>query len=252
MRYAILSDVHANLAALDRVLAVAKSLHLDRVISLGDLVGFHSRPNDCVARLQAHGAVCVQGNHDIVALGRAEPERFGERARAAILWTRERLTPESRLYLESLPERAVVDEAFVICHGSLRSPHEYVKTPEAIEQMFGDLAREYPAHRLCFYGHTHRPVIHVSGSPDGQSPPGRLKIHPDRVYLVNPGSVGEPRDGDWRASFVLYDSDAGEIAFHRVRYNAAATLWRTRVSGIPVPRRRLLAESIRALIPKGT
>jgi diadenosine tetraphosphatase ApaH/serine/threonine PP2A family protein phosphatase len=72
------------------------------------------------------------------------------------------------------------------------------------------------------------------------------------VYLVNPGSVGEPRDGDWRASFVLYDSDAGEITFHRVRYNAAATLWRTRVSGIPVPRRRLLAESIRVLIPKGT
>ncbi len=252
MRYAILSDVHANLAALDRVLAVAESLRVDRVVSLGDLVGFHSRPNDCVALLKAHGAVCVLGNHDLVALGCAEPERFGRRALAAILWTRERLTPESRLYLESLPERAIVDGAFVICHGSLRSPHEYVKTPEAVGQMFGDLARDYVPHRLCFYGHTHQPVVHVGGSPASLSPPERLRVHPDRVYLVNPGSVGEPRDGDWRASFVLYDSDASEIAFHRVRYNAAATLWHTRVSGIPVPRRRLLAESVRALIPPVT
>jgi len=232
MRYLILSDIHANLAAFEAVLAAAGVV--DAVWCLGDTVGYGPQPNECIERLQGlPGLVCVAGNHDWAALGKLDLSAFNRDARTAAEWTARTLTPANRAWLEGLPER-VEREGFTLVHGSPRFPiWEYVLTPAVA---FENLA--YFDTLTCLVGHSHIPAIFQEGRA-GQGviqfvpvPGEPFRYRPVRS-IINPGGVGQPRDGDPRASFILLDPDAGTLVYHRVPYPVEETQARMRAAGLP-------------------
>ncbi len=233
MRYLIISDVHGNLAALEAVLAAAGAC--DAVWCLGDVVGYGPQPNECVERVRdLPGLRCVAGNHDWGALGRLDLSDFNPEARRAAEWTGEQLTPSSRAWLEGLPER-IVEGEFTLVHGSPRHPiWEYVLSP--------DVARANMAYfdtPTCLIGHSHVPVIfREDGAPSSPltvlvPEPGEVLRYGERRAIVNPGSVGQPRDGDPRACFVLLDAATGTLEYRRVAYPIGETQERMRQAHLP-------------------
>jgi diadenosine tetraphosphatase ApaH/serine/threonine PP2A family protein phosphatase len=226
MRVLIVSDIHANLVALEAVLQHAeRDGTIDAVWSLGDSVGYGPQPGECIARLKDSGAVLVAGNHERAATGAIGTEEFNPDAAAAAEWTKARLTEDEKAILDGLPEVERQDE-FTLVHGTLRWPiWEYLYSAEAA---VAHLALQETPFGLV--GHTHVPLLVAE---DPQSPEGcilyrlddgeTVTLSPDRRIVLNPGSVGQPRDGDPRASYALYDSDSGLITLHRVKYDIAAT-----------------------------
>ena len=236
MRYAVLSDVHANLEALTAVLGRLKTLAVDRIVCLGDVVGYHADPGECLELLRASGAHLIAGNHDRAATGKKDPSDFGFAARRAVLWTQQKLQERDRRFLDELPVFDQLD-GFAVVHAALHpEPNEdlHLSTRRRIDRSLAVLASGRFDAKICFFGHTHRPVAHelrgsryVSHSADRIVP-----LLPDGVYLVNPGSVGQSRDGDERAAFLVYDTRATTIAFHRVAYDRAACLRKARRAGL--------------------
>ena len=257
MRYAVLADVHANLEALSAVLAAAAAEGAERVVCAGDLVGYHADPDACVERLRAASVICVAGNHDRVAAGLAEPTRFGPVARRAALWTRARISARSRAFLAALPVHRVVDGRFLLFHGALHP------APNADLHLSSDarVARSIQALRdgpwpvsLAFFGHTHRGVVHEANGEARRSWEGpMIQLAAGARYLVNPGSVGQPRDGDPRAAFALFDAapDGGVVRLYRVAFDRDACLAKAADAGLlaPEPAGRLarLVEALRRL-----
>jgi predicted phosphodiesterase len=245
VRYAVLADVHANLEALDAVLAAVAASGAARLVCAGDLVGYHADPEACVERLRAASALCVAGNHDRVAAGCDDGRRFGAAARHAALWTRAQLSPESRAFLAALPLHRVVDGRFLVVHGALHP------APNADLHLSRDarVARSIQALRdgpwgvrLAFFGHTHRAVAHEACAGAVRSLEGPvidLLTRPEARALVNPGSVGQPRDGDLRAaSFALLDvttADAVTVRFERVPFDRDACLAKAVRAGLLAP-----------------
>ena len=217
MRYAIISDIHANLEAFHSVLGEIDGSGVDRIICLGDIVGYGADPNECLEIIKSRNIRSLIGNHDKAACGLTEPTGFNPAAREAALWTRGVLTEGNRKYLRGLPEEDVID-GFMIVHGAPSDPDKYILSAR-------DAASEFPLpedRRLCFFGHTHVSVIYslADGGVD-VSRAERLQLRDGVSYLVNPGSVGQPRDRDPRASFAIYD-DRGEVEFRRVEYPVEA------------------------------
>lgn len=226
MRYAVLSDVHANLEALTAVLAAIDGARVDEIVCLGDVVGYHASPRECIRLLRRRGAVVIAGNHDRVAAGVEEPAGFNLAGRRAILWTRGVLSPEEREYLAGRPLSQVVEGRFLAFHAALHptlSTSLHLSTPALVDATMRAFVDGNYGVRLGFYGHTHRPSVHMLRG-------GRLveRRHPvvylvdDAFYLVNPGSVGQARDGDGRASFVIYDACAAKLTFRHVGYDIDA------------------------------
>ncbi len=229
MRLAVLSDIHANLAALD---AVREDLpDVDETWVLGDIVGYGPQPNEVIRALQELGARSVMGNHDGAAIGTVDVSWFNPEAAAAIEWTAEVVDENSRAYLAALPE-VRRDGELTAVHGSPRDPTwEYVTGP----QVAAANLRAFDT-RLCLHGHTHVPVIFraeeerievVPATPDAP-----LRVDAGRA-LVNPGSVGQPRDGNPAASYLLIETEAGIAEFRRVRYDVARTQNLMREVGLP-------------------
>ncbi len=235
MRYLIVSDVHSNLQALEAVFAEAPAW--DRLLVLGDLVGYGAQPNEVVDRVRGlRPHAIVRGNHDKVAAGLDGAETFNPAAQRAAEWTRSVLTEESRSYLAALPRGpAVVDDSVEICHGSPVDEDAYIFGE-------GDVAEALvrARHPLCFFGHTHFPMA-VALTPEGdldmlrQGAGDHDPVHFDgRVrLLVNPGAVGQPRDGDPRAACAVFDSATGEIRLVRVAYPAEEAHDRILAAGLP-------------------
>jgi predicted phosphodiesterase len=248
LKIAIISDVHASTEALSAVLAAIDAEGVDHLVCLGDIVGYHAEPDACVERLVARGATCVAGNHDRVAAGLAEPTRFGRSARHAILWTRAQIRAETTLALARLPLYALVDGAFVAFHGSLHptpDPERYLRSEREVKKTFAALSRGGFGVDVGFFGHTHQGVIyalcreristlsgplHVGQGPSCAGPAVRLA--PGTRYLINPGSVGQPRDGDPRASFVIWDGARRSVRFHRVAYDVRGCLAKAERAGL--------------------
>jgi predicted phosphodiesterase len=233
MRIALLSDIHANLPALE---AVAADLPpIDEVWVLGDIVGYGPQPNEVIATLQAMGARSVLGNHDGAAVGTVETAYFNPDARAAIEWTATVVDANARSYIATLPE-VRRDGAVTAVHGSPRDPiWEYITGPSVAADNFGAFDT-----RLCLFGHTHLPI--VFGATDGtvtsiQGLPGETVALRGMRALVNPGSVGQPRDGLRDAAYaILTTGDAPEddaVEFRRVRYDIELTQRRMREAGLP-------------------
>lgn len=234
MRYLVLSDLHANLEALDAVLQAADGVW-DRVLVLGDLVGYGADPNAVIDRIVALSPLAViRGNHDKAASGVDDASSFNPAARAAALWTYETLTPEHRSYLQSLPMGPIlVDDALEICHGAPFDEDFYI-----FDGTDAWRALESTRSSLCFFGHTHVAVAFLrSGNvfeavvpEDGETP---LQATDGRRLLVNPGSVGQPRDGDPRAGFALFDSASGVVTMRRVDYPVATAQEKILAAGLP-------------------
>jgi diadenosine tetraphosphatase ApaH/serine/threonine PP2A family protein phosphatase len=236
MRYLVISDIHANLEAYETVMAEAAPLGFERVLVLGDLVGYGADPNAICERIRAlQPHALIRGNHDKVGSGIESPEGFNAVARSAIRWTYDRLLPENREWLASLPAGPmVVDELIEICHGTPFDEDAYV---------FDDLdalrAMHSARRSVCLFGHTHVQVGHYLSkeqfglaTSDDQRPL-TISIEEANRYLVNPGSVGQPRDGDPRAGFAIVDTAAREITIYRVEYPIAAAQARIIEEGLP-------------------
>ena len=233
VRYLILSDIHANIDALDAVLEAA-SAEWDQVIVLGDLVGYGAEPNQVIERVrELEPTVVIRGNHDKASCGLDDGENFNQIARFAALWTQQQLTPEHRQYLRDLRQGpAEIDERVEICHGAPFDEDHYI-----FDAVDAQRALEAAQRPVCLFGHTHLPVIFTANGPqlsadlpddDAQI----LRFEPGALYLVNPGSVGQPRDGDPRAAFGVYQSD-GAIVFRRVEYDVAQAQRRITAAGLP-------------------
>jgi predicted phosphodiesterase len=249
MRIVILSDVHANLSALEAVLRHADAGGpVDAVWCLGDTVGYGPQPGECVSRLREAGATIVAGNHDRAATGMMGVEEFNPDAAAAALWTRGQLSHEDAAFLNALPEvtgatgapgpgqTAARASEFTLVHGTLRRPvWEYLYTHETA---LAHLQRQRTPFGLV--GHTHVPLLAVEGE---QYPQGcelyrlqdgdRIELRDDLKLVINPGGVGQPRDGDPRAAYALYDTESASVTIVRVEYDIAATQALMAEAGLP-------------------
>jgi len=229
VRVAVLSDIHANLEALDAVLAAIPSV--DEVWQLGDVVGYGPEPDEVVARLRDVGAIGVRGNHDAAAAGGPEIESFNVDARRAMEWTRATITNDTRAWLDGLPER-LEREGFTLVHGSPRDPiWEYVtSTPVA---RAGIAAMDTP---FGLHGHTHVPVAYLEddGTLETMSPgAGSVITFAGRRALLNPGSVGQARDGIPTASWLLLDTADGSGTWHRTAYDVGSVQRAMETAGLP-------------------
>ncbi len=231
MRILILSDIHANLTALEAVLADAGDF--EAVWCLGDLVGYGPDPNECIARVrQLNGLVCLLGNHDAAALGQIDVETFNVEARQAIKWTQGVLTDSSMEFLKHLPEHEVVDLVTLV-HGSPRQPvWEYLLDTRTATLNFG-----YFDTPFCFVGHTHLPVLYYL--PDESRvaklivPESHMELTMAPRSILNPGSVGQPRDRDPQASYAMYDTAQNKWEYKRVPYDIPDVQARMAAAGLP-------------------
>jgi predicted phosphodiesterase len=230
MRIAVLSDVHANLHALEAVLAEVDAGRFDAIWCLGDLVGYGPRPNECVALVHERAAICLAGNHDLVVLGKIPIEAFAGEAGAAARWTQTVLDELARAFLDALQPKAVAPEAELF-HGSPRDPvWEYVLTDAAAAS-----ALALTKAPLVLVGHSHVALEISNGDAlrGGQAPAGtRLELGRLR-RLLNPGSVGQPRDGDPRAAWLEIDFEAAWATFRRTDYPVEQTQRESRDLGLP-------------------
>jgi predicted phosphodiesterase len=247
MRSLILSDIHGNLEALDAVLAAAAlDGGYDQLWNLGDMVGYGASPNQVLDRIGPLSTVVVRGNHDRVCCGLTSPNSFNPVARAAALWTRDELTPENLQWLREAPQGPIqppgVDAASCV-HGSPLNEDHYILT---MRDAWAPLQQSPSA--ITFFGHTHiqggfsqrdhdwhevRPRF--PGPVEARNQPAQwtLTLLPGTRHLINPGSIGQPRDHDWRAAFALYDTDAARITFHRIPYDVVASQGRILMAGLP-------------------
>lgn len=236
MRIAIVSDVHANLAALHSVLEDAERRRgLDAVWSLGDFVGYGPQPNEVLALLRTHELTAVSGNHDLAATGGLDTSDFNDAAAAANRWNASQLTEDSAAYLRGLAPVVSQDAArAIICHGSLREPAwEYVITEEAARGQFERMDGPW-----SFVGHTHIPLVieeaeHGEILADRPDDGDTISLG-DRRLIVNAGGVGQPRDGDPRAAYAILDTADLTVTFHRVTYPIRETQALMEQAGLPI------------------
>jgi predicted phosphodiesterase len=238
MRFLILSDIHANQAALDAVLAASQD-QWERVACLGDLVGYGPDPNEVIGCIRGLSAVTIRGNHDKAGCGMDDASSFNPVARAAVDWTREHLTASNIEYLKQLPIGPQEVDGLVLVHGALQDEDEYVFAPaQALDGLI-----ESPS-SVTFFGHTHvqggfslhdNTVGSIRVHPGGGNAADRLKLDTASRYLLNPGSVGQPRDGDPRAAYAIADLDERLVEFWRVPYDVEAVQKRMADAGLPEP-----------------
>jgi len=240
MRVLVISDIHANLAALEVVLADAGSF--DAVWCLGDLVGYGPDPNECVARVRGlPGLICLLGNHDAAALGQIEVEAFNMEARQSVRWTRANLSGESLAFLRDLPEQVVSGEV-TLSHGSPRNTvWEYILDLRVARNNFEFFDTPY-----CFVGHTHLPVMYQNSDGLGSVrllvPETSKQVTLQPRTILNPGSVGQPRDRDPRAAFAIFDPELKTWEYRRVAYDVGKVQKRILEAGLPARHALRLSE----------
>lgn len=251
-RILILSDIHANLAALESVLSAAEGQY-DQIWCLGDVVGYGPKPNECTEIIQEQAALCVMGNHDWAVLGLPgiDVDDFNPHARQAVLWTRDELRPENCAYLHTLASKPIhpdgVDD-ILITHASPREPvWEYVLTPSIAMENFAEFAES-----ICLVGHTHKPAIYrwqlhddLDSEHDGRQDATvdflqpqlgmhvQLDTSPRQRLIINPGSVGQPRDNDARAAYAILDLAEMTWCYQRVAYPVELTQSQMRAAALP-------------------
>ncbi|HUP04868.1 MAG TPA: metallophosphoesterase family protein [Bryobacteraceae bacterium] len=235
MRYLILSDIHSNWEALDAVARDARGAY-DQALCCGDLVGYCGDPNAVVEWVRAHCALTIRGNHDRACAGIEELEWFNPVARAAAQWTALTLTPGNREFLRGLPKGPAKRDGFELAHGSTSDEDEYVLTPDEAFDAFS-----YIESRLVFFGHTHvqggyvwnRDRVETIAGPSGRDNRMDMRMEAECAYLVNPGSVGQPRDGDPRTAFAIYNSDSGVLTYRRAAYDVEGAQRKILAAGLP-------------------
>ena len=236
MRYLILSDIHGNREALSAVLARVRRKRWDKALLLGDVVGYGANPNQTIEAVRAlKPLVAIRGNHDKVCAGVENGAMFNRVALQAAMWTRGRLTPGNLRWLRELPEGPLHVDGFAIAHGTPIDEDAYIFGE--IEALNVFRRTSFP---LCFFGHSHFPVIFAL-TPDAiqthltEAPAFRFQLEPGVRYLVNPGSIGQPRDGNPLASFAIFDADTRTVAIYRVSYPVYRAQRKIIDAGLPRP-----------------
>ena len=233
MRVAVVSDIHGNRHALEAVLDAVEAAGADELWCLGDLVGYGADPNACVALIRRYATVCLAGNHDLAVRGDVPLEEFSHGAALAVRWTREHISLESMAYLATLAPQNL-DEAVDLYHASPRDPvWEYVLSP-----LQAELCLDVLRHRIACIGHSHVALAFVRRL--GEPATGETRAAGDELdvsdgeWLLNPGSVGQPRDGDPRAAWLMLDTDAWTVRYHRTPYDVAGAAAAIRAARLPV------------------
>ncbi|MHB2149188.1 metallophosphoesterase family protein [Calditrichota bacterium LG25] len=225
MAIAVVSDIHGNLEALTKAIDYIKEQGIKDIYCLGDVVGYGPNPNECVEIVRQQCKVVLMGNHDYAAIGLARIEYFNDFAKMATYWTMNQLTTENKEFLRSLPFMYQTDR-FIMVHSSPSNPEHWyyiLSLNDALIEM------QSFKQNLCFVGHSHVPVVFNQKA----TYKGDISIEPNQKYIVNVGSVGQPRDGDARLSFVIFDPDAGKIQFVRLDYEVNKTYEKIIKSGLP-------------------
>ena len=243
----IISDIHSNLEALNAVLDEIHSLPADSLFCLGDLVGYNADPDLCVSKVVSEAAIIVRGNHDKAVAGILSMDWFNPIARKAVIWTRKSARPETLETVASLPEGPLdAGEGVLLCHGAPMDEDRYIMDGVSISESFELLAGEHPDSRVCFHGHTHVPFMarmrKKARKPDILPAEGEIELEKDTIYLINPGSVGQPRDGNPRASFGIFDTGRGVYKTIRIAYDMLRTGKKIAAAGLPLELARRLEE----------
>lgn len=240
MKYAIISDIHGNLEALETVLAHAREQKCEKFVCGGDVVGYNANPSECIRKIREMAMPCVKGNHDEYIGVDCDLSAFNQYAAEAVVWARKQLSEEERKWLSALRYIRLADN-FSIVHSTWDSPKNwgYVQTEFDAHSSFF-----YQPTSVSFHGHTHVPLAFVM-SPKSSNPEDAaagkvtggfydtITVEKGKKYFVNVGSVGQPRDGDPRAAYATYDTAAGLIELHRLDYDIAATQAKIRAAGLP-------------------
>lgn len=235
MRYAILSDLHGNEPALFAVRKRLQNVGAEHIVCLGDLVGYNPFPAACLKFASEHCDLVIRGNHDkAVAIQKTRFE-MNEIAEAAIRWTQKKLSAqEVQLLAELRAGPLLAENGLLICHGTPIDEDRYLVNAIDAEDSFRYLSSYYPSIRLCAFGHTHVPlVVDEEGMSFCPQDGAAVKLSPNRRYLLNPGSVGQPRDGDSRAAFGILDTERQEFTVHRIPYSVEQTQKQIRDEGLP-------------------
>ena len=236
LRYAVLSDIHANLEALEAVLRDATEQKCTHYVCLGDVVGYNANPHECVERVRAIDCPVVKGNHDEQASLLESSRDFNELAESAIRWTRDHLSEDDKAWLRELRlQRQVRD--FTIVHATLDTPGQWAYVFNNLDAAASFTYQHTP---VCFFGHTHAPMAFIRDEGVHRVKIDQLHIETGKKYFINAGSVGQPRDADWRAAYCVYDVENNVVELRRVRYSLDTAQKKILDAGLPP----LLAERL--------
>ncbi len=236
MRIAILADVHGNLPALETVIEDSGRRGVEATWHLGDAVGYGAEPFGCLQMLTDTEALLIRGNHEDAIVNHTVASGFNPAAEAAIIWTRDRLSAESRAFVGSLQVDAIPLPGVHLFHGLPGKPSSYLRTTDSAENVFRELTADDPRMKLAFFGHTHRQTAYTTlsgAATTALEPEGDIILAAGRKYIFNPGSVGQPRNKDPRAQYLIYDQEAGSIEFIQVDYDVKKAQGRIIEAGLP-------------------
>ena len=239
--YGVLGDIHGNREALEAALARIDAIGVDRLLCVGDVIGYNADPDECVRILQSRDVLCIAGNHDLIGTGQLGFERCSNKAMHSLKRTRRTLGEPESLYVRHLPSHRVLEDTVLLTHGGVRDVQQYMTRPKHFLQNATLLRQDFPGVRICFYGHTHEQrVVEIDGeSARDIDPSACVSLRPDLVYFVNPGSVDASRKrAAKKAEFALFDSDELTVRFEQVAYDDAATEEKAARSGYRIDRWR--------------
>ena len=229
MKYAIIADIHANLEALEVVLADTKKEKCTHYACVGDVVGYNANPKECLDIIRDMGMPCVKGNHDEMCSGEVDLEGFNPHAAFAVTWTRRQLTGPDQQWLRDLKYLRLVAN-FSMVHATLDGPQRWGYVHDRLEAA---ASFTYQNTSVCFFGHTHVPVAFIRDTVVRGGKYSKFKIESGRKYFINVGSVGQPRDGIPKAAYVIYDLNEGTIELRRLDYDIPKTQAKIRAAGLP-------------------
>jgi len=236
MRLAVIADIHSNLEALEAVLARLETAGVEAILNLGDLVGYNASPNECLELLLSHQVLSLAGNHDLAVVEPERAQHFNIIAYQAVRWCREQLRPEYLEYLGHLPLTREIGPALLACHGSPESPDTYIAYHFQGKRAL-TILKNSPALKICFFGHTHRRALwyrDIRGKVALQEilrP--QVTLASEGHYLINPGSVGQPRDSNPEAAYAIFDDAEFSVHFKSVPYDIAGAQRRILAAGLP-------------------
>jgi len=236
MKIALFGDIHANWEALEAVLADADDQGCNSYVCLGDVVGYNADPVKCLEKIREMGCPVVKGNHDEDAGGEHSLEMMNPTAAEALQWTRDQLNAEQREWLARMRMVRQVED-FTIVHSTLDQPNVWNYVTNKFDAMSNF---SYQFTQVCFHGHTHVPRVFVRGTRVQEATPDTVAIEPGMKYFINAGSVGQPRDGEWKASYCIYDTDNKTVTFRRLEYDIETTQKKILEAGLP----KILAERL--------
>jgi putative phosphoesterase len=245
MLYGIIGDVHANYQALEVALEQFEEIGVDKILNTGDLVGYGGSPAKVIERVQdLVSIISIAGNHDRQVAGTIDP-RMRLTATKALEWTRDNVSPASLRFLSSLPEGQVVDDKIIMVHGSLVERDAYILTADEVKRNLSCMIKEFKEYKICLFGHTHVPMlISTNGIVTDLKETKSFQLEPEGIYMINPGSVGQPRDRCPLASFAVFDDVNSTITFYRKSYDIAAAQRVIVQAGLPEKFARRLSAGV--------